>query len=1058
MPDTTPHKLAPVHVDAPDRVADAEQTYAELSVTTSFSFLHSASQPDELVNTAASLGIATLAITDINTLAGVVRAYEAAQKIAGFRLIVGARLVFSDGTPDVIAWPVDRAGYADLCRLLTLGRRRAPKGECHLTLSDFLDHQSHLQAGVIVTDTTSAALPQLQDVLRDRLSVVASCPYDGQDELRLEQLRAVSASLRVPMLATNDVCYHDPTRRELHDVLTCVRHHTTIQHAGAILNPNAERYLKSARQMHKLFARHPQAIARANEVASRCRFCLSELRYEYPTETVPDGTTATDHLRALTFAGAKNRYPDGIPDPVLQLIEKELRFICGSQYESYFLTVHDLVDYARSRGILCQGRGSAANSAVCYCLGVTAVDPAKFQLVFERFASDARNEPPDIDIDFEHERREEVVQYVYDKYGRHRAAMTAAIISYRGRSAIRDVAKALGFEPDAVDRMANQLDWWHSGAISDQHIAESGLDPADPMIRHLVRLTGQLLGFPRHLSQHVGGMVISRTPLSELVPIENASMPGRTVIEWDKDDLGVLKLFKVDLLCLGMLTCLSKSLQLLDRQNVPPDLAGIPFADEATYDMICRADTVGVFQIESRAQMSMLPRLRPREFYDLVIEVAIVRPGPIQGEMVHPYLRRRQLKRANPNYQIRYPKDELKAVLERTLGVPLFQEQAMRLAIVAAGFSGAEADELRRSMAAWKRKRGLDMFYDKFVLGMVHRGYQRDFAERCFKQISGFGDYGFPESHAASFAYLVYASAWIKCHHPDVFACALLNSQPMGFYAPAQIVRDAREHGVEVRPVDVNFSGWDNSLEDARDSAKRALRLGFRQVKGLRRIDLDRLCRSREERPFTSVADLHRRSGTSVAVIRRLAEADAFSSLGLSRRLATWAAMELDDTPAPLFDFVGDSPAPRSLPMMSESREVLLDYHTAGLSLKKHPVTFVRPILEQMKVSPNASLRHERQMPHDAVVRVAGLVLVRQRPSTASGVVFITLEDETGVANLIVWADTYEKYRHVARRARLLCVHGTVQREGDVVHVLVRSMTDLSRELSELETRAIDSH
>ena len=1090
MPEAPSEKLyhGTLAIEPPTVVAASAHRYAELDVTTNFSFLRGASHPDELVYTAALLGHRAMAVTDVNSLAGVVRAYDAARKIDKFRLIVGCRLVFADGTPDVLAWPADRGAYARLCRLLTLGRRRAPKGECHLTLGDFLDHADGMLAAAAPPEPGAAGrdddvLFTLRDALGDRASLAVSLTCGDDDETRLLRAADLSARTGVPLVATNHVHYHDRGRRPLQDVLACVRHGCTIHDAGRRLFPNAERHLKSPEQMHRLFEQHPAAIARALEIADRCKFSLKELAYEYPTEAIPPGSSPSAHLRELTYAGAKDRYPNGVPPAVRATLEKELAFICGSQYESYFLTVHDLVRYARSRDILCQGRGSAANSAVCYCLGVTAVDPDKFQLVFERFASAARAEPPDIDIDFEHERREEVIQYVYAKYGRDRAAMTGSLITYRGRSAIRDVGKALGLGRDALDELAGKLDWWHRGTLTPAQIAEAGADPADPTVYQLVALTTHLLGFPRHLSQHVGGMVISRSPLCELVPIENAAMADRTVIEWDKDYLDSLNLFKVDLLALGMLTCLSKALAMVSAQagGPPLELHTIPKEDPGVYAMASDADTVGVFQIESRAQMSMLPRLRPEKFYDLVIEVAIVRPGPIQGDMVHPYLLRRERLRRDPTYRVHYPSEALRGVLSATLGVPLFQEQAMRLAVVAAGFTPDEADHLRRAMAAWKRGDGLGKFHDKFVSGMIARGYAPTFAERCFRQISGFGEYGFPESHAASFALLVYASAWVKRRHPAAFAAALLNSQPMGFYAPAQLIRDAREHGVQVRPIDVNASGWDCTLEHDRSSPaveptadKRtwglggpAVRLGLRLIKGMRQADAERIAAARAAGgAFASVPQLRRAARLDAGAVRRLAEADALASIGLTRRQAAWETLALADTDAPLFDSLFDHPPgdgggdgpPAQLPAMPLGEEVMADYATTGLSLKRHPVSFARPALDGWDVTPAAALADADRYPHGSRVRVAGLVLVRQRPGTASGVVFVTLEDESGVANLILWSDVYERDRRAVRQATLLQAEGVVQREGQVVHVLAHRLVDRTPLLAGLAQPSRDFH
>ena len=1074
MPEDPNQKLyTGAAIDPPKAVAAADCDYAELDVTTNFTFLCGASHPDELVYTAALLGYRALAITDTNTLGGVVRAHEAASKIEGFHLIVGARLVFQDGSPDLLVWPTDLEAYSRLSRLLTLGRRRAPKGECHLTLDDFASYSAGQLAAVVPGDPNNcdAVLHDLRGVLGDNLSLAVSLSLGDDDRSRLEAFVQLSRRTGVPLVATNHVHYHDPARRPLHDVLTCVRHGCTVQEAGFKLFANAERYLKKPSQMRRLFADHPAAIRRGLQIAARCRFSLGDLKYDYPTEVVPIGRSPSDYLRELTEIGAAERYPQGVPPAVQATIEKELAFICHSKYESYFLTVYDLVDYARSRGILCQGRGSAANSAVCYCLGVTAVDPDKFQLVFERFASEARSEPPDIDIDFEHERREEVIQYVYAKYGRDRAAMTASLITYRGRSAVRDVGKVLGFGTDSLDQLAGKLDWWHRGTLTDSQLREAGVRPDDPTIYRLISLTTELLGFPRHLSQHTGGMVISQRPLCDIVPIENASMDDRTVIEWDKDDLDAIGLFKVDILALGMLTCISKSLAMINTYSGDGSLAmhTVPHEDAGVYTMISDADTVGVFQVESRAQMSMLPRLRPSKFYDLVIEVAIVRPGPIQGEMVHPYLRRRE-----GLEKVEYPKDELRRVLEKTLGVPLFQEQAMSMAMVAARFTGAEADQLRRAMAAWKRSGGIEPFHDKFVYGMTANGYMPDFAERCFKQICGFGEYGFPESHAASFAKLVYVSAWVKRYHPAAFAAALLNSQPMGFYAPAQLIRDAREHGVTVRPIDVNASDWDCTLEDAAqwaDAVNRpkthwgtdgpAVRLGFRMIKGMRRIDADQITTARAKiGAFESVEQLQRAAQINPAAIRRLAKADALNSLDLNRRRATWEAMALSTDDAPLFDHVISScPADAvALPALPEGAEVIIDYATTGLSLKRHPVAFARPALRRLGNATAIDVQSDARFPAGRRVSVCGLVLVRQRPGTASGVVFITLEDETGVVNLIIWSAIYERYRRAARHATLLQASGLVQREGRVMHVIVRSMMDRSPLLAGLSQSSRDFH
>ena len=1174
----------------PSLSAPAAEAYAELDVTSNFSFLRGSSHPDELVFRAAELGYRAIAITDWNTLAGVVRAHDAARQVVEQggtppKLVIGSRLSFIDG-PDLLVYPMDRAAYGRLCRLLTLGKRRAEKGECQLTMEDFLEHSEGMLAAIIVEyrdaarqeprppdaregEAPAEPLRRLREMLGNRLSLAASCLYGTDDESHLRQLLDLSRTHRIPLMATNTVHYHDPQRRALQDILTCIRHGCTIQEAGFRLFANGERYLKTPRQMHRLFREHPHALRRALEVAEQCAFNLDTLKYEYPDEVVPAGQRPIEYLAQLARNGASERYNGQVPDKVHQLIEHELKLIEELKFEAYFLTVYDLVQFARSRGILCQGRGSAANSAVCYCIGVTSVDPARIDLLFERFVSAARNEPPDIDIDFEHERREEVLQYIYEKYGRERAGMTAEVISYRGRSAIRDVGKALGLSLDLVDSMAKRLDGWERGTLSEQQLREVGLDPSDRTVRLVVELTGQILGFPRHLSQHVGGMVMTRGPLCEMVPIENASMEGRTVIEWDKDDIDTLGILKVDCLGLGMLTCISKALRFVneaneaaeqrqtlahgasrgginvrdpspggakemvlrpsgagtpsssDTQGLRPgllscaaprlygrnapatnehdqssdlttsqpvgsasadrlcggfnrlELWNIPAEDPAVYAMISNADTVGVFQVESRAQMSMLPRLRPKCFYDLVIEVAIVRPGPIQGNMVHPYLRRR-----NGLEQVVYPSEALRRVLERTLGVPLFQEQAMRVAMVGAGFTAAEADQLRRAMAAWRKSGAIEKFHSKIIDGMLRNGYTREFAEQCFLQIRGFGEYGFPESHSASFALLVYASAWLKRYHPAAFCAALLNSQPMGFYAPAQIVRDARDHGVEVRAVDVNFSQWDCTLEerhegteDLRSAARRhegkanwgldgpAVRLGFRQIKGMREEDGQAIAEIRQRSGgFTSIEQFHRATVLRVATLRRLAEADAFGSLDLSRRQAFWEAMQLKDDELPLFDLPPSclrASLPSCLPLMPLAQEVMTDYRKTGLSLKQHPLALVRDQLLAMKIVRAIDLQ---PLPQGRWVKVAGLVLIRQRPGTAGGILFETLEDETGIVNLIVRPEVYARYRAVARHAALLAADGYIERQGQVMHVLVKRLHDLSGLIRGYELNSRDFH
>jgi error-prone DNA polymerase len=849
------------------------------------------------------------------------------------------------------------------------------------------------------------------------------------------------------LVVVNDAYYHVAGRRPLQDVLTCVRHGCTIAEAGFRLFPNGERYLKPVEELARLWSDHPRALARTMEIAERASsFSVNQLRYEYAEETCPPGVTPMQHLKALTWEGAKGRYPNGIPDKVRRQIEHEFALIAELNYAPYFLTVHDLVAFARSRGILCQGRGAAANSAVCYCLGVTSVDPDRIDVLFERFVSRERNEPPDIDIDFEHERREEVIQYLYNKYGRDRAGLTAEVITYRRRSAIRDVGKALGFSLDAVDRIAKRVDRWEKNPFTDSESGDVpaqldalGFDSSDATIRLFVQLVRELLGFPRHLSQHVGGFVITRGPLSELVPIENAAMPHRTVIEWDKDDIDALGMLKVDVLGLGMPTCIRKGLELIEQHHGRSfTLATIPSEDPAVYDMLCRADSLGVFQVESRAQMTMLPRLQPRCFYDLVIEVAIVRPGPIVGDMVHPYLRRR-----NGEEPVHYPDETIRQVLGKTLGVPLFQEQVMALAIQAAGFTPGEAEKLRRAITAWTSKSDIAEFPTRFVGGMMRNGYPREFAEWCFQRFKGFSQYGFPESHAASFALLVYASAWIKCYYPAVFAAALLNSQPLGFYAPAQIVRDAQEHGVVVRPVDVNHSGWDCTLEDGGG----VLRLGLRMTNGLRRGDADAIVEAwRRFGPFISVFDLWRASEVSASSLRVLAQADAFRSMGLDRQHSLWEVRKLYGKPLPLFDGVPECRnGAVKLPTVPLADEVSRDYCSVGLSLKAHPVSFLRPMLKARRVITAAEAKDERVSPFGCVVAVAGIVLFRQRPGTAKGVMFMTIEDETGRLDLIVRPDVYERFRDAAVYAKLVIARGRVERRDGVVHLLSLAFENIER-------------
>ncbi len=1027
-------------------------SYAELQVTTNFTFLRGASHPGELVRTASALGLHAVAVTDRNTLAGAVRAHAAARE-TGIKLVVGARLDLADA-PAMLCLPRDRAAYGRLARLLTVGRRRAPKGECEIGLADLLDHATgQILIALPPADGDGHGFEKHLSALRRRIGssvyLAASHLYRGDDRARIDRLAGIAARAGTPLVATNDVHAHTPARRRLADVLTCIRERCTVDEAGYRLAANAERHLKPACEMARLFRDHPDAVARSIAIADACAFSLDELRYEYPDDEATPGDTPDGALGRLTREGAKRRYPGGIPDAVARQLAHELALIAALDYAAYFLTVHDIVRFARERGILCQGRGSAANSAVCYCLGITAVDPSRMDLLFERFVSAERNEPPDIDIDFEHERREEVIQYIYRKYGRERAGLAATVIHYRARSALREVGKALGLSLDTVAALSGTVWGWRSEPAKEVHIREAGLDPQDERLALTLQLAGELAGFPRHLSQHVGGFVITRGPLSEIVPVTNAAMEERTVIEWDKDDLDALGMLKIDVLGLGMLTCIRKGLELLRaRYGVDCRLADIPAEDPAVYDMLCEADSIGVFQVESRAQMSMLPRLRPRSFYDLVIEVAIVRPGPIQGDMVHPYLRRR-----NGEETVDFPSEALRDVLGKTLGVPLFQEQAMKIAIVAAGFTPSEADSLRRAMATFRHVGTIGKFRDKLIEGMVRNGYGRDFAERCFRQIEGFGDYGFPESHAASFALLVYVSAWLKCRYPEAFAAAILNSQPMGFYAPAQLVRDAREHGVCVLPADVNRSDWDCTLEAAEGGTRPyALRLGFRQIKGMAEASARAIVEARERpgrRPFADPAELRDRSGVAVPVLETLAGADAFGSTGRTRRQALWAVRALGPAPLPLFAAAGEGRAEQAvaLPAMSRGEEVSQDYATIRMSLKDHPLALMRARLAAERVTPAGRLV---EIDDGARVTVAGLALVRQRPGTASGVIFVTLEDETGIANLVVWPKVFERYRREVMAARLLRASGELQREGIVIHVVARRLEDLTGRLRAL--------
>jgi error-prone DNA polymerase len=1028
--------------------------YAELHCKTNFCFLEGASHPDELVQRAAELRYRALAITDLNSVAGVVRAHVAAKEV-GLKLLVGAEITPVDAPP-VVLLATNRAAYGRLSQLITRGRRQAEKGSCLLTFADVAEFADGLLACVRLPEVSNEeaidCLPRYREAFSERCHLLAELFCEADDRLRLQSLLRVSRQHRLPLVAANDVHYHDPSRQRLQDVLTAVRHGTTVAELGHRRFPNAERHLKSPAAMRRLFVECPEAVSRTVELADRCEFSLDELRYEYPEELCPVGLTPIEHLSRLVWQGARGRYPSGIPPKVRGMLEYELKLVEEVRYEAYFLTVWDLVQYARGRDILCQGRGSAANSVICYCLDVTSVDPVKIDLLFERFVSKERDEAPDIDIDFEHERREEVIQYVYDKYGRDRAGMTATVISYRPRSAVRDVGKALGYSLEEVDVLAKNLENYNESEKLAGRFRESGFNPRAQQARQLNALVQQVLGFPRHLSQHVGGMVLTQKPLCEVVPIENASMPGRTVIEWDKDDLDSLGILKVDCLALGMLTAIRKGFDLIRKHRGQKySLATIPPEDPGVYEMIQRADTMGVFQIESRAQMAMLPRLKPKDFYDLVIEVAIVRPGPIQGDMVHPYLRRR-----SEEEPVDYPDERIKSVLVKTLGVPLFQEQAMKLAVIAGGFTPGEADQLRRAMGAWRKTGEMDRFRDKLLTGMAKNGYSAEFSERLFNQIRGFGEYGFPESHAASFALLVYASAWIKRYEPAIFAAALLNSQPMGFYAAAQLVANARDHGVEVRPVDVNHSEWDATLEEVSATDGLALRLGFRLVKGLSQAHVDVICARRVDGPFVSFENFARRTRLSSAVLTRLSQADAFGSLTVGRRRALWKSLP-NQKVMPLFDSPTPSDAEPAvvLPAASPLAEVVDDYRAIGLSLKDHPMKFLRAGLERMGVAKASDLAI---LPVDRPVKVAGLTLMRQRPGTASGITFVTLEDETGFANLIVRPEVWERYHHAARTATAMLAHGRLQRQDNVIHVLVSRIDDLSGRIADLGVSSRDFH
>ncbi|WP_353309588.1 error-prone DNA polymerase [Shimia sp. NS0008-38b] len=1055
--------------------------YAELSVTTNFTFLTGASHPEELIVRAAELGLTGIAITDRNSLAGVVRAWSAlkqlrletrevvhirseqqldasSRQVCGEshalqkpvmqqlpKLIVGCRLVLADSTVEWLVLPRDRAAYGRLTSLLTLGKRRAGKGDCTLYVKDMIPACKDMILIALPQKGLKRAVADIQTVGRHfphNVFLGAVPPYDGSDQAYLAACALVAQRVCAPMVAIGDVLMHRANRRQLADVLTCMRKNITIDQIGTHALSNGERRLKAGADMARVFHNHPAALSRTREIADKCSFDLSELSYEYPHEST-DSETPQMRLERLVNEGLKHRYPDGPPDRAVQLMNKELAVVKELEFPAYFLTVYDIVQFAKSKGILCQGRGSAANSILCYLLGITDVHPDMIAMVFERFVSKHRGEPPDIDVDFEHERREEVIQWIYQKYGRHRAGLCATVIHFRTRAAIREVGKVMGLSQDVTAGLSGQIWGMSSGGVDLDRVRELGLNPDDHRLMQTLRLIGEIIGFPRHLSQHVGGFVITRGRLDELVPIENAAMDDRTVICWDKDDIDALHILKVDVLGLGMLSCIQKTFALMQKhEQITHSIDTIPQGDTPTYDMLCRADAVGVFQVESRAQMNFLPRMKPREFYDLVIEVAIVRPGPIQGDMVQPYIRRRSgLETPEPFGPA------LEEVTKRTLGVPLFQEQALQIAVVGAGFTPEDADHLRRSLASFRRMGTIGKHRDKFIAGMLNNGYDIEIAERCFGQIEGFADYGFPESHAAAFAMLAYVSAWLKCHHPAIFGCALLNSQPMGFYAPAQIVRDIREHGVETRPICINHSEWDSTLERRPDGAL-ALRLGFRQIKGFKEEDAGWIVGARGN-GYPDPEALWLRAGIRPDVLTRLAEADAFSDMGLTRRAALWKVKAIQSPkPLPLFNDPLDGEAIQEpevlLPNMHLGEEVVADYVSTRLTLRAHPMELLRPSLSGLIT--HASLS-DVPLGHYSI---CGLVITRQRPGTASGVIFLTLEDETGVSNVIVWPKVYERFKRVVMGGRLLRVTGHLQREGIVVHLIAQDIQDLSYELAEL--------
>ncbi|RWX76908.1 DNA polymerase III subunit alpha [Neorhizobium lilium] len=1029
--------------------------YAELQVTSHFSFLRGASSCEELFAAAVSFGIEALAVVDHNSLAGIVRAHQAA-KDTGIRLVVGCRLDLREDI-SVLVYPTHRPAYSRLCRLLSLGKGRAGKGKCDLGWDDLVAYGEGLLVVLLpdlADELCTIRLRQLRRDFGDRAYMALTLRRRPNDQLRLHQLSTLALQAGIPTVVTNDVLYHDRSRRMLQDIVTCIRHNTTIDQLGHRKQRFADRYLKPPAEMHRLFKRYPDALDRSLEIVKRCQFSLDQLSYQYPEEIMIPGLTAQQALEKLTWEAVPTRYPEGLPDDVEAILKHELALIAKLEYAPYFLTVNSIVKFARSKDILCQGRGSAANSVVCYVLGITSIDPSRIDLLFERFISEERREPPDIDVDFEHERREQVIQWVYETYGRQRAALCSVVTCYRAKGALRDVGKALGLPEDLTKMLSSQI-WGWKEDVGEKQAKELNLNTTDRRLLLAFDLAQQLTGTPRHHSQHPGGFVLTQDRLDELVPIEPAAMEDRQIIEWDKDDIDILKFMKMDVLALGMLSCMKRGFDLLEEhKGIRKDLATIPPDDQRTYAMIRRADTLGTFQIESRAQMSMLPRLKPQTFYDLVIEVAIVRPGPIQGDMVHPYLRRREGKEKPV-----YPKPELEKVLGKTLGVPLFQEQAMRVAIECAGFTAGEADQLRRAMATFKHTGGVSKFGEKLINGMIDNGYEREFALKTFAQLEGFGSYGFPESHAASFALIAYASSWLKCWHPEVFCAALLNAQPMGFYAPAQIVRDARQHGVEVRPVCINASRWDCTLEEAKDG-RLAVRLGMRMVKGLTNKEGAAIVAAREDQPYQSIDDLWRRAKAPSSSLVQLAEADAFHpSMKLARREALWAIEALRDEPLPLFaaatarEQTGIPEAIEpvvTLKPMTRGTDVVEDYSHIGLTLREHPLTFLRGDLSRKGMVTCDEAMNSRD---GRWLETAGLVLVRQRPGSAKGVMFITIEDETGVANLVVWVKIFEKYRRIVLGAGMVGIYGKIQREGEVVHLVTHRLTDLSSDLASVGDR-----